>query len=153
MTFLYAALIFFIAWRMKKKNPMKNKGKKVWDAIQFALMVIGVILLVAAPFTLFGYSSLGVTVGQLALWVLGLPAALFNTSAAMIATLLLAVAVFTAGLDFAADRVFNKPARISLIAIPFLAVISVGPIATGAQEINIAIRSGAAASVSWVWSG
>lgn len=132
-----------------KNNKFKEIALKIWHNFRILILFAVIVLLLASPW--FWKGSLGAFLGVPTLWALGLPAQVINVTGAAVATALLVIAVIVFLIDAVHDMEINSAAKNCLIAMPLLALISIGPVADWMQGMNATVRETATASVSWAW--
>lgn len=126
---LWLAGFFFLALRFVAKKIGK---KKLWF-VPFMFLTLGVCALAYAPLP-FGIGSIASLVAGMADWVLGWVGGLIGVSSAVIAGLLLVLVLIFGLVDLIQDHKPNGMAKTMVFALPVLALIAAGPIASNVQN-------------------
>ena len=148
MSFVVCLILFALYWAMGKKSPGKNgKGDTPVHLIRETFFFLAMCSLVFVPLP-FGFGTVGAVVSGLMSWLAGLIGSVVGVSATSVATGVLVVTVFIAAWDILSDLKVNKPAKKCLMAIPFLAMIAIGPVAQAMQGFTGNAHEMGTASIS-----
>ena len=147
MTAAVCVVLFFVYWKLGKKDPvskhfkggggsgggMKDKAVRAFHAFRVLILFSAVCTLLSV--SIFGY-SLRPLVAAGGTTVLGWIGAVFGVSGGIVATVLLIIALITFFADVLHDMKVDKPATSALVMIPFLAIMATGTIAATAETVT-----------------